>query len=323
MNKKFNNRISLLWFFLKGQKRYFAATFFFAAMVSLFDLLNPRIISFTVDAVLTGMEEKVPDIIRPIVDRVGGLIYIREHLYLIALAVLLVALCRFVSRYFFQYSNARGEEGVVRRMREILYDHIIRLPQEWHSANTTGDIIQRCTSDVDTIRQFLADQLTNLLRVIVLIAMAIFFMVRINPTLTVVAVLLVPVIIGYSLVFYGKVGKQFYHVDTMEGRLSAMVQENLTGIRVVRAFGREAYERSRFEAYNEKYMQTWVHLMKLLSIFWSIGDLVSGLQVLLIVSVGAVLCVQGTLSAGEYIEFITYNSLLTWPVRMLGRVISD
>ncbi len=321
--KRFPTRRSMLMFFLRGNIRFFVLSVILAVLMSALDLVNPRIIAFTVDSVLGDKEPEVPGFVLSFIESVGGMEYLREHLYLIAVAVVLVALGAALGRYLFRVFNAMGGEGLVRRMRETLYDHIVHLPLSWHNRNQTGDIIQRCTSDVDTIRNFLAEQLVTLVRVIILIALAIFFMLQLNTKLTLVAVILIPVIVGYSLVFHNKIGSSFLVVDNMEGRLSAMVQENLTGVRVVRAFGREAYERERFEKSNEEYMNTWIHLMKLLSSFWATGDLSSGLQVLLIAGVGAVFCVRGEITAGEYIAFISYNAMLTWPVRMLGRVISE
>ncbi len=319
----FPTRRSMLMYFLKGNIRFFVLSVILAVVMSGLDLINPRIIAFTVDSVLGDKEPEVPGFVLAFIEKMGGMEYLRSHLWLIALAVVLVALGAALGRYLFRLFNAMGGEGLVRRMREKLYDHIVHLPLSWHNRNQTGDIIQRCTSDVDTIRNFLAEQLVTLVRVIILIALAIFFMLQLNTKLTLVAILLIPVIVGYSLVFHNKIGESFLEVDNMEGRLSAMVQENLTGVRVVRAFGREAYERERFEKSNEEYMNTWIHLMKLLSAFWATGDLASGLQVLLIAGVGAVFCVHGEITAGEYIAFISYNAMLTWPVRMLGRVISE
>ena len=320
---KFKSRSSLLFYFLKGNKHFFIFSMIAAALVALLDLTLPRIIAFTVDAVLMDADVSLPAFVTRIINHVGGIEHLKTHMYLIAAAIAVVAMLRGICRYFFQFFNAKGEEGLVLRMRNILYEHIINLPMKWHNTNQTGDIIQRCTSDVDTIRTFLSDQLINLVRVIILIILAILFMLRIHVGLTFVAIALVPVIVSYSLVFHFKIGKQFENVDSMEGRLSAMVQENLTGVRVVRAFGREDHEKKRFGEFNEKYMNTWVHLMRLLSMFWATGDFAGGIQVLLIVAIGAVLCVRGTLSAGEFIEFISYNSMLAWPVRMLGHVISD
>ena len=319
----FKNRYSLLLFFLKGSIHFFVLGVIAAALVAVFDLLLPGIIAFTVDAVLMDADVALSTLQKRITELFGGIPYIRSHMYLIAAAIITVALLRAVARYLFQLFNAKGEEGLVLRMRNLLYEHIVHLPMSWHNRNQTGDIIQRCTSDVDTIRVFLSDQLTNLIRVIILIVLAIAFMLRINLGLTFVAIVLLPVIVGYSLYFHQKIGQSFANVDAMEGRLSAMVQENLTGVRVVRAFGSEAYEKKRFCDFNEKYMNTWIHLMKLLSVFWASGDFAGGIQVLLIMAAGASLCVHGSLTAGEFIQFISYNAMLTWPVRMLGRVISD
>lgn len=108
-----------------------------------------------------------------------------------------------------------------------------------------------------------------------------------------------------------------------EGKLSTIVQENLTGIRVVRAFGRESFERERFERQNEIYFSSDLHLCRYLSAFWISGDLITGLQILSVLTFGVVLCLRGELSVGGYIAFFAYNSMMVWPVRMIGRVIAE
>ena len=322
-NKRFKSNSGLIMYFLRGSKKFFIASIICSLLVTTFELINPRIIAYTVDTVIGEENKALPGFLQQIVDGIGGGEYIKSHLYIIALVIIGVAVMAVLSRFLFRMFNARGQEKLVRNMRDTLYSHIIRLPVKWHNENQTGDIIQRCTSDVDTVRRFLADQLTNLVRVVILIVMSIIFMLNINVKLAMIAIALVPVIILYSLFFHRSIGKSFQKVDDMEGRLSAMVQENLTGVRVVRAFGKESYERERFGKANNKYCNMWVKLMQLLSIFWATGDLVSGTQVMLVVAFGAVFCVRGTLTTGELIAFISYNALLTWPVRSLGRVISE
>ncbi len=323
MEKRFKKRSSLLMFFLKGSKRFFIACMISGALMALLDLVNPRIIAYTVDAVIGEEEANIPSFLTGLIASIGGEDFLKTHLYVIALVILGVALLSVISRYFFRLFNAKGGEKLVCNMRDTLYDHIIHLPVKWHNENQTGDIIQRCTSDVDTVRRFLSDQMTNLVRVIILIVLSIAFMLNINVKLAMIAISLVPVIIGYSLIFHRKIGASFQKVDDMEGRLSAMVQENLSGVRVVRAFGKESYERERFGKANEKYCGMWIRLMQLLSFFWASGDVVSGTQVMLVVAFGAAFCVRGELTTGELIAFISYNAMLTWPVRSLGRVISE
>ena len=148
-------------------------------------------------------------------------------------------------------------------------------------------------------------------------------MLGMNVPLSLIALSPVPVIVGYSFVYYRVIGRAFLECDENEGILSAMAQENLAGVRVVRAFGREAREDERFRAQNRHYTGLWMRLARPMAAFWSVGDILSGVQILLTVCFGAVFCVRGRMTAGEYIAFLSYTALLVWPVRMLGRMISE
>ncbi len=319
----FDTPVSLIRYFLQGSIGVFVLSMLFASAVSFLDMVLPRIISFTVDSVIADQAPDLPAFIVVRLDAVGGVELLRSHPILIAAAVITVALTGALFRYLFRYLNEVAAERFVKRMRDSLYGKIQKLPYAWHGQNSTGDIIQRCTSDVETIKVFVSEQLTALVRVIVLIVLAIRFMAGISGTMTAVASLFIPIVIGYSLFFYAKIGDAFEKADTEEGRLSAIAQENLTGVRVVRAFGRERYERERFEKQNDYYTGFWIRLMRILSLNWVTGDVMTGLQYLLVNIMGAVFCVNGTITAGEFIAFVSYNSLLIWPVRSLGRVISE
>ena len=321
--ERFDSRFSMVMYFLKGSIGYFVLFILFACLVSLLDLINPKIISYTVDTVLGDDPGTLPLLIENMLVPLGGTAWLKENLWAVASAVMAVALAGAVCRYFFQYLNGVGSEKLVHNMRNRLFDHILHLPFSWHSENHTGDIIQRCTSDVETIKMFLSEQLTQLFRVIVLIGMALYFMFNMNVRLTLVVVAFIPVIVGYSLYFHTKIGDQFEKVDVEEGKLSAIAQENLTGVRVVRAFGAEAYERARFEKQNSYYTDFWVRLMKLMSAFWTSSDLVSYLQLLAVMVYGTVLCVEGEISVGTFIAFNSYTAMLMWPIRSLGRTIAN
>ena len=321
--ERFDSRLSMVMYFLKGSIGYFVLFIFFACLVSLLDLINPKIISYTVDTVLGDEAGKLPGVIDHMLASLGGEAWLKNNLWAVALAVMVVAVAGALCRYFFQYLNGVGSEKLVHNMRNRLFDHILHLPFSWHSENRTGDIIQRCTSDVETIRMFLSEQLTHLFRVVVLIGMALYFMFNMNVQLSLVVVAFIPVIVGYSLFFHTKIGDQFEKVDIEEGKLSAIAQENLTGVRVVRAFGKEAYERSRFEKQNAYYTDFWVRLMKLMSAFWTSSDLVSYLQLLAVMVYGTVLCVNGEITVGTFIAFNSYTAMLMWPIRSLGRTIAN
>lgn len=321
--EKGGNSSALIWRFSKKSRLLFLVSIVSAAVASFADMLGPQIIRAAVDYAIGGKEAHYSQPVMDLVNRFGGFSYLGRHLWIMALALLAVALVRTSMQYVFRVSNTAATETLLKTMRDSLFSHIERLPYSWHMKNHTGDIIQRCTSDLDTLRSFVSEQLTNVLRIIILLILAVVFMLGMDVRLTMIALIPVPAVIAYSLVFHGKIGKGFLECDENEGILSTMAQENLSGVRVVRAFGRERFEKDRFEAQNDYYTGKWAKLAGVMSFYWSSQDILSGVEVMLVVIFGAVFCIRGSMTAGEYIAFISYNSMLVWPIRMLGRMISE
>ena len=321
--QNYPTKTNLILHFLSGSKRYFALSMIFAGLVSLLDMVNPKIISYTVDSVIGTKPAVLPGVVERLIANVGGAGALRAHPIWIAAAVLVIGSLAALCRYVYRTVNTRGAETFVRKMRDDLFAHIMYLPYTWHSENSTGDIIQRCTSDVNTIKRFISEQLVQLFRTVIMIVLALIFMGRIHFRVMLGSALMIPVIVIYSLVFHVKIGEAFEKVDVEEGVLSSIVQENLTGVRVVRAFGREVYERSRFEKQNSFYTSFWIRLMTITSMYWSVADILTGLQILFIMLFGSVACIHGTLTVGGFIAMTSYNMMLIWPVRQLGRVISE
>ena len=310
--------------FMRGGTGYFIISIVAALLLALLDTLSPKIISVTVDNVLGSEPAELPEWALSLIDSLGGFDFFRSHLYYVALLLVALGLLTAMFQYCNRVFNTKGAETLVKNMRDRIFTHIDRLPFSWHMKNQTGDIIQRCTSDVDNVKRFLSDQLTSVFRIIIMLVLSLYFMFSMNVRLALVAVTFMPFIIGYSALFHRKIGKRFEVCDENEGILSAIAQENLTGVRVVRAFGRESYEREKFTKQNEYYTGLWVGLHKTFSIFWSTSDLLSGVWVMCIVIIGAVMCVKGDgMTAGKYIAFISYNAMLMWPIRQLGRMISE
>ena len=316
-------KISLLWRFLKGSKRFFLATVLSAGVTALADMIQPQIIRAAVDCAIGGKEGDFPAFVMDAVNSIGGFKYLGENLWIMALCVMVVAAFQIVSQYTFRVYNTKASETLVKTMRDQLFGRIERLPFAWHMKNKTGDIIQRCTSDIETMKNFLSEQLTSIFRIVILLLLSITFMVSMHPVLTLIALIPTPAVILYSFYFHKKVHEGFTECDENEGKLSAMAQENLTGVRVVRAFGRERAEIDKFQQQNDHYTKLWEKMAKVLSRFWSISDVLSGIQVMLVIVFGAYFCVGGSLTEGEYIAFISYNAQMVWPIRMLGRMISE
>ncbi len=132
--------------------------------------------------------------------------------------------------------SGMASETIIRRLRDRLYAHLQHMPMIWHDKVQTGDIVQRCTSDVDTVRLFYREQVIEISRTClrILIGLPILFCVDWKMALTATA--LMPVIVGFAIIFFGRVQGSFKKADESEGYMTAALQENLTGIRVVRAF---------------------------------------------------------------------------------------
>ncbi|MBP3853320.1 MAG: ABC transporter ATP-binding protein [Erysipelotrichaceae bacterium] len=321
--KQFQTKKELLFYFLNGSKRYFLCSILFACLSALFDLINPKIIEFAVDHVIGRSDSAIPGCFQVLIEAAGGIQIVRQHLSWVAAIVLAAALLGAGFRYLFTVSNAMGAESMVQHMRDRLFSHILNLPYAWHSQNHTGDIIQRCTSDVETIKVFVSEQLTSLFRVILLIVLSLTFMIRIHFQFALITSLFIPVIILGSVFFHHRIGSTFEQVDAQEGLLSSIAQENLTGVRVVRAFGKEAYEMERFQKQNHGYTDLWVRLQKTLASFWVYGNVIAHLRDLLVTVLGIYYCVQGSLTAGGFIAFFSYTAMLSLPVRGLGRIIAE
>ena len=320
-DKAYNRK--LLWRFLKGSRALFLLSMTSAALSSLADMLTPQIVRLAVDNVLGGRDAALSPLMAALVSRLGGMAALAAHLERLALALIAVALLKVLALYAFRVSNTAASERLTKTMRDALFLHIERLPFAWHMKHHTGDIIQRCTSDIDTLKGFISEQMTSIFRIAVLLILSLVFMLRMDALLTLIALAPVPLILVYSFRFHRKIGEAFLACDENEGKLSAMAQENLTGVRVVRAFGRERQERDRFFAQNDYYTGLWLKLARPMSQYWSSADVLSGTQILLIVVFGSVFCLRGRLLPGAFIAFLSYAAMLTWPVRMLGRMIAE
>lgn len=309
--------------FLDGSKRWFLAAILSTIGLALTNMLTPQIVRVTVDSVLGSEPFDLPPFLADLLNRLGGAEILREKLWMIGIVIVGIAVFGFAFFYGSRVFNTKAAETLVKTMRDKVFRHLLALPDDWYGKNRTGDIIQRCTSDINMVKDFLSEQLVSVFRIVVMLALSLFFMFSLHVGLTLIALAGVPVLLTTSLIFHKKVSPEFEICDENEGKLSAIVQENLTGVRVVRAFGREVYEKEKFDNQNRYYMGLWDRVNKMFCRYWSVADLIANLQIMLLVVFGAVFAIRGELSAGAYIAFLSYNGYLTWPIRQLGRVISE
>ena len=228
---------------------------------------------------------------------------------------------------FFTYLRGRlssiAAENVILRLRDQLYDQLQHLPCSYFDSAPTGDLVQRCTSDVETMRQFLVSQVVEIGRAVLMLIIPLPLMLVIDWRMTAVSVILIPPIVAFSMVFFRRVRSSFEKVDQAEGRLTSTLQENLTGIRVVRAFARQRFEIEKFEVRNSEHRDLDNNLYRLLAVFWSASDALCIGQMGIVVIAGGRWIADGSLRVGSFFFFLASVGMFIWPVRMMGRILTE
>lgn len=308
---------------MRGNRLLYFGSIIFVGLATLLSLVSPLIMRFTLDNVIYGRSIELPAFLDRIVVGLGGIDGLRRNLWICGLALLAITIVNGVFQFVKGRWSAAASESIAKQLRDDLYDHIQRLPYDSHVKAETGDLIQRCTSDVETVRRFLSVQLVELGRAIIMLVAAIFIMIKIDKQMTLASVLVVPIIFTFAFAFFIKVQKAFLKADESEGRLSNILQENLTGVRVVRAFGRQVYEDEKFDRQNIEYRDLVNKLIRLLAMYWSLSDGLALFQIALVVVLGVYRASSGQITFGDMNVFVSYVSMLLWPIRQMGRILTD
>ncbi len=312
-----------LWKIAKGSRFACLAAIVFTAVAAATSYLTPLVVSFTVDSVLDSKPMQLPVWMQSLIEQLGGRNFLAQNLWVCALAVIFVSIINGVSAFLRGKYAAKMGEGVSRSLRNRLFHCLSHATYAWHKASQTGDLIQRCTSDVDTVRRFIQNQLIQVLRTICMAATAISIMLPISPSLTVIATCLLPILVVFSFVYSKNVQKYFTMVDEAEGKLSTALQENLTGMRVVRAFAHQKQELEKYTAFNQSFRKISLKLNSLMALYWGLSDMIGYLQIALVLVAGVFMATQGKITTGNVILFTSYASMLTFPMRNLGRILAD
>lgn len=315
--------------FMRGSTLKYAGCILAVLITITVSFLSPLLIAGAVDAITATVQGdsdaalNLPGFIARWYESRGGASYLVSHIWTLALLILGVSLLGGLFQYLRGKWSAEASEAIAERMRQTLYAHLQSLPYDYHVKAETGDLIQRCTQDVDMIRRFLASQLIEIVRTVIMIVLALTLMSRIHLKLTLISLILIPPLFGLAFWFFRWVQDYFTAADEADGKLSAMLQESLTGVRVVRAFGRQRYESDRFTERNNDVYDKSVRISHVMAIYWSGSDGLSMMQTGLTLVFGVWFAIQGELSIGNVWTFVSYISMLIWPIRQLGRILSD
>jgi ATP-binding cassette subfamily B protein len=296
------DRISGLWRLIKGFRLPYSIAILMQGLSAYSKTLTYMLLSYFIDDYLIAQTGEYP-------------------VWLIAFGFLAFAAMQGVFTYLSGRFAAKTSEGAIQRLRNFLFDHLQNLSFSYHAKTDTGDLIQRSTSDVDALRRFFNDQAIGIGRISLLFIINFIVILRLNLRLGLLSIIAVPFILVTSIYFFKKVSKAYEAYQEQDAVLSTTLQENLSGVRVVKAFARQSYEIEKFKQTNWEKFQRGKKLLTIHSLFWPISDILCGAQMLAGYLIGALMAIRGEISIGEYLAYAGLIIWLIYPLRGLGRFI--
>ena len=295
------------------------------AVAYIFMFSAPLLATFSIDAILAGDSFK-PD---PRITSIAALFSLGQAptmmSYLIMAATGTIVLTAIAGGFLYVRGRyiALAAEGIVRRLRDRMFDHIEHLPSSYHDQADTGELVQRCTSDMETVRVFLSGQIVEISRAILMLIVVMPILFSLDTRMAWLSLATMPLLLLAAVMFFQRVKRLFEVVDEAEAELTTVLQENLTGIRVVRAFARQEFETEKFAVKNAAFRDHNNRLISLMGLYYGFSDIVCLGQIGLLLIAGGFWVMDGSLTVGVLFAFLTYEGMIIWPIRHMGRVLTD
>ena len=308
---------------LKENLRFFLGAAILGILSVLLGFFTPAVLAEVLDNYLQGLPSRLPGFIQNWVNALGGREFMRAHLWIPGLAIVLISVLSGVFNFLKGRWTAIGAERSARRLRDGLFSHLQELPFSYHSQAATGDLVQRCTTDVDMVRRFFSMQLLNIVDAVMMVGIALALLIPISLKITMVSLVIMPALFLFAWQFFKLVVKAYRAADESDGQQTTVLQENLTGVRVVRAFGQAQREIEKYDRAAGDTRDKFLKLAWLDAIYWSSGDLMGMVQTLLTLIFCLIEARAGRISVGDVVVFTSYIGMLIWPVRNMGRILSQ
>ncbi len=299
-NTASDNRLAGIWHMMAGYRLAYLGATISLALANVAKTTTFLLIAYFIDHVLGKESQLLP---------------------LVALGFVVLAAVEGGFTFLSGALAARTAEGITLRVRNYLFDHVQRLTFTYHDNHQTGELLQRSTSDVDAVRRFFAEQAIGLGRIVLIFAINLIALMSLNWKLALLSVVIVPLVVLISFFFFRRISKAYEAFQEQEAVLSTTLQENLTGMRVVKAFARQDYERANFERDNWEKFLRGKRLTIMHSFYWPISDMLCGFQTMAALAAGALMVIDGQITVGTYLAFSGMVVWVIWPIRDLGRVI--
>lgn len=317
-------KLHILWNFMRGQRLTYTIAILSVILATIFSYASPYIVQYTIDTII-GDKPANSTFVKT-AELVNSFLKDSSTGYVLLWTALALIFFTIITGIFSFYSgklSASASEKITERIRNIVYDHIQHLPFKEQGELEIGDTIQRCTSDIETVRKFIAIQFLEIGRSLSMVGLALPLLFMTHSTMAWITLPVIPILAVSSFFFFVKVQRRFLASDEAEGRMSNILQENITGVRVVRAFAKQKYEIEKFDKSNQEYRDLSFDLIKTLASYWAFADSLSMIQIGVVLVSGSYLAIDGSLTIGELMLFLMLQQMLLWPIRQMGRTLAD
>lgn len=308
--------------FMKGNTLVFAGAVVSVCLGSFFSTAIPLVVKTTIDSVIGQKPLELPLWAAGIINTLGGKNLLVQNLWICGLVIIALTAGNGLFTFLKGRLSAAASENAGKNLRERIYDHLMHLPCDYHVKSHAGDLVQRCTSDVETIQNFVSSQLVEVLQSVLSFGMVLAVIFSMDRTYALISIVMVPLIFVITVSFFKNMKIVFKLTDEAEGRMTSTLQENLTGVRVVKAFGAQDLEILKFDEKNTEYRNNVYRIVKLMSNFWASTDFLCMLQFAVVLVTGIYWVNAGRITLGTMVAFTSYSGMLIWPVRHLGQLLA-
>lgn len=311
---------------LSGQKRYYGAAALLLITSNLFRLLEPQVLRTAVDGLMTIYNQSADTasntwaaawLPAPTAANISVFLWSICGIYIA------IALFRGAAMFTSSVLSASTTERAIQRLRSRLFSHIQALPLDFHATVSTAEMIQRCTGDVETVKKFIGTHIVESIMLGSLFLGSFYMMCQIYLPYALIAIAASPLILILSILFFRFEGKIWEEHEAEQDKLTAIVEENLSGIRVVKAFAQEKYETNRFDVQNNAKFNIGKRHVRLHAIYWPLSDWLYLSQITIAVFFGGYYALSGKITLGELVAFYSYVGMVSWPMRRIGQIVSE
>lgn len=323
-----HSKLKFLKTILKGAKGWYLLNLVLLFVSTFLSVLSTFLTKILIDILqypnLLEFNHNVLDpLSKFLVNLMGGYEYLKNNLYIFSIIIIGIAISMVIFVINRIIVRSKTMVTISGTTQKLLFNHIERLPYDYIKTIKNGDILQTCTKDEQTLQRFIVGDMQTIFYTIDIFLIAFTILCSINWIIAISSIIVLPVLFIYSYFLIKVVRKRYRETDNSEALMTSKIEENLSSVRIVKAYNNESYEINDFEKYLDDYKKKFIHWRKLSSFYFSSSDVLVFFQIALSTIVGIYLCIIGKIGVSTVVIATSYVSMIVWPVRQVATTLSN